>query len=197
MIWRIAAIVLAVAVAVMTLVALRAGRETPAPALPPIRAAIEPPPGAELGAGDDVLDAAVSPDGREIVFVATSAGVPRLWRRAFDADRAEPVPGTEGASLPAWNGGGGVVSFFAGTTLKQIAQGPFARGRFLASRWITALCARPAWSNQAAARVGHERCDEIAGWRSPAPRARSGRRRWRFLVRCRRRQRPARCAPRP
>ena len=45
----------------------------------------------------------------------------RLWLRTFDGDGAEPLPGTEGASLPAWKRGGGVVAFFAGGRLKQIA----------------------------------------------------------------------------
>jgi Tol biopolymer transport system component len=93
------------------------------PPPPPIRAALELPAEAELGAGDHLLDAAISPDGREIVFVASSAGVPRLWRRSFDADRAESLPDTDGASMPAWKRGGGVVSFFAGAALKQIALG--------------------------------------------------------------------------
>lgn len=72
--------------------------------------------------GDDVLDAAVSEDGREIVFVATTgAGVPRLWRRPLASARAEPLPGTEGAAMPAWKATGGVVSFFTAGKLKQIA----------------------------------------------------------------------------
>jgi Tol biopolymer transport system component len=121
MIWRIATIVLAVALALVAFTAVRSSRQPPAPSLPPIRAALELPADVELGAGDDVLDAAVSPDGREIVFVATSAGVPRLWRRAFDADRVEPLTGTDGASMPAWKRNGGVVSFFAGGALRQIA----------------------------------------------------------------------------
>jgi Tol biopolymer transport system component len=123
MIWRVAtvvlAVVLAIAIGVMALIPVWRVEERPAPP-PPIRAAIDPPPGAELGIGDDVLDAALSPDGRELVFVATSAGVPRLWRRVLESDRAEVVKGTEGAAMPAWKRSGGVVSFFAGGRLRQV-----------------------------------------------------------------------------
>jgi dipeptidyl aminopeptidase/acylaminoacyl peptidase len=121
MIWRIAAIVLAVALAVVAFTAARRARQSPEPPPPPIRAALDVPADAELGAGDEVLDAAISPDSREVVFVATSAGVPRLWRRSFDADRAEPLPATDGALMPAWKRGGGVVSFFSNGILRQIA----------------------------------------------------------------------------
>ena len=121
MIWKGATIVLAVVLAASAFAAVRRAREAPPPPPPPIRASIDAPPGAELGAGDDILDAALSPDGRDLVFVATSEGVSRLWRRALDTDRAEVLHGTDGASMPAWKRGGGVVSFFAGGKLRQIA----------------------------------------------------------------------------
>lgn len=76
---------------------------------------------AELGAGDEPIDAAISPDEREIVFVATSGNIPRLWRRRLDEDRAVALAGTEGAQQPAWKPTGNVVSFFADGKLKQIA----------------------------------------------------------------------------
>ena len=121
MIWRVATIALAIVLAAVAFAAVRRARQAPEPPPPPLRAALELPADVELGAGDDVLDAAVSPNAREIVFVASASGVPRLWRRALDADRAEPLTGTDGASLPAWKRGGGVVSFFAGGGLKQIS----------------------------------------------------------------------------
>ena len=96
-------------------------RETVPPPPPAVRAALTAPPGAELGAGDDTLDAAISPDGRTIVFVATTDGVAKLWRRALDVDRAEAMPGTEGASLPAWKRDGSVVSFFADGRLRALS----------------------------------------------------------------------------
>jgi Tol biopolymer transport system component len=122
MMWRIATMVLGAALAIAAPVALRHAQETPPPPPPAVRGSLEPPDGAELGVGDDVLDAAISPDSRAIVFVATSAGIPRLWRRSLDADRAEPLSGTEGAAMPAWKGTG-AVSFFASGRLRQLALG--------------------------------------------------------------------------
>ena len=43
---------------------------------------------------------ALSPDGRYLVFVGTFKGAPHLFRRAFDRDAAELIPGTEGADIP-------------------------------------------------------------------------------------------------
>jgi Tol biopolymer transport system component len=120
MIWKATTVVLAVALAVAAFTAVRRARQAPAPPPPPVRASIDAPSDAELGAGDDVLDAALSPDGRELVFVATSEGISQLWRRALDSDRAEALNGTEGASMPAWKRTGNVVSFFAGRALRQI-----------------------------------------------------------------------------
>ncbi|MBM3818178.1 MAG: hypothetical protein FJW14_04040 [Acidimicrobiia bacterium] len=101
--------------------ALRHVREVPPAPPPPIRLSLLAPLGAELGAGDDLLDAAISADGRQIAFVATTNGVPQLWRRRLGTDRAEPLPGTEGAAMPAWKATGGVVAFFAGGKLKQVS----------------------------------------------------------------------------
>jgi len=101
--------------------ALRHLREQPAPPPPLVRLALAAPPDAELGSGDDPLDAAISPDGRSIIFVATTGGTARLWRRTLDGDRAEPLPGTEGAQLPSWKPTSRVIAFFSGQRLKQLS----------------------------------------------------------------------------
>lgn len=121
MIWRVLTALLAVVLLIVAVPAIRHWRETPAAAPPVIRAEFGAPQGARLGAGDTVLDAAISDDGRQIAFVATSSGRVQLWRRALDEDRASAVPGSEGASLPAWKPGGRVLAFFADGMLKQIA----------------------------------------------------------------------------
>ena len=121
MIWRITTGVLALALAAAAVPALRHLRETPPPPVPAVRGAFEAPAGAELGAGDDILDAAISPDGRQVAFVATTRGVASLWRRSLDADRAEPLEGTDGATLPAWTGDGAEVSFFSGGQLRALS----------------------------------------------------------------------------
>ena len=92
----VAAVLLVVAIA-LAWPAIRHVREQPPPPPPTVRLALAAPPGAELGSGDDALDAAISPDERSVVFVATTDGIPRLWRRALDTDRAESLNGTEGA----------------------------------------------------------------------------------------------------
>ena len=124
----IAAVTVAAAVA-LSIPAIRYVREEPPPLPAAIRLSLAPPDGAELGAGDDLLDAAIAPDQQEIVFVATrlhrdgageAPGATQLWRRRFDAQTAEPLAGTEGASLPAWKQTGNVVSFFSGSRLKLL-----------------------------------------------------------------------------
>jgi eukaryotic-like serine/threonine-protein kinase len=113
--------VVALAAIALAFPALRHLREVAPPPPPAIRAAFLAPPGAELGSGDDVLDAAISPDQRQIVFVATSGGTAALWRRALDSDRAERIANSEGAKLPSWKQTGNVVSFFADGHLKQVS----------------------------------------------------------------------------
>jgi len=117
--WKTAAISCA---ALAALVSWRLVVELRRP-LPPtpsaIRLVLAPPDGAVLGAADQLLDAAVSPANDEVVFVATVDGVSRLWRRPLASDRATPLAGTESASSPTWVTGQRVVSFFAGSSLKQ------------------------------------------------------------------------------
>jgi len=124
----IAAVAVAAAVA-LSIPAIRYFSEVPPPLPSAVRLSLAPPDGTELGAGDDVLDAAISPNQQEVVFVArrlgrSGAGDPpgstQLWRRRFDAQGAEPLAGTEGASLPAWKPTGNVISFFAATRLKLL-----------------------------------------------------------------------------
>jgi eukaryotic-like serine/threonine-protein kinase len=67
---------------------------------------------------------ALSPDGRTLAFVATDAnGERQLWIRQLDAERAQPIDGTSGASDPFFSPGGTEVAFFANNELKRIAIG--------------------------------------------------------------------------
>jgi Tol biopolymer transport system component len=100
---------------------IRKYREQPPPPPPVVHLAFAAPAGSELGAGDEPLDAAISPDQRQVVFVATSNGVARLWRRTLDSATAVVIPRTEGARLPAWKPTGTVVAFFVGSRLKQVS----------------------------------------------------------------------------
>ncbi len=69
----------------------------------------------------------VSPDGLRLVYVASAAdGKSVLWVRPLDSLRAEPLPGTDGATYPFWSPDNRSVGFFAGAKLKKIelAGGP-------------------------------------------------------------------------
>jgi len=112
--------IVALAAIALAFPAFRHLREVP-PSNPAIRAAFSAPPGSLLGFGDDTLDAAISPDGRQVVFVATTNGTAALWRRALDSERAERIPGTDRAQLPSWKQTGNVISFFADDRLKQVS----------------------------------------------------------------------------
>ena len=91
----IAAVAVAAAVA-LSIPVIRHFSEEPPPLRLAVRLSLAPPDGTELGAGDDVLDAAISPNQQEVVFVArrlgrSGAGDPpgstQLWRRRFDSHR--------------------------------------------------------------------------------------------------------------
>jgi Tol biopolymer transport system component len=113
--------VVATLAGVGVVVMVRHLREQPPPPPPVVRLAFPAPPGTELGAADEPLDAAISPDQRQVAFVATANGVTRLWRRALESVEAEAVPHSEGARLPAWKPTGAVIAFFAGERLKQVS----------------------------------------------------------------------------
>jgi Tol biopolymer transport system component len=66
------------------------------------------------------LSFALSPDGRQIVFVATDRGRPRLWLRALEQGTPRVLAGTDGASWPFWAPDGRVVGFFADGKLKRL-----------------------------------------------------------------------------
>jgi len=114
------AIALGLAVVGLSIPVVRHLREVPPPPPPPLTLTLGAPSDAELGSGDEPLDAAISPDERHIVFVATRAGTTTLWRRALDSDRAEPLAGTEGAQLPAWSENGDAILFFSNMQLRRL-----------------------------------------------------------------------------
>jgi serine/threonine protein kinase len=68
----------------------------------------------------DPVSFALSPDGRQIVFVASGDGAAQLWLRRLDVTLAQPLAGTEGASYPFWSPDSRSVGFFASGKLKRI-----------------------------------------------------------------------------
>jgi len=63
---------------------------------------------------------AVSPDGRRVVFAASSDGRNQLWVRDLDAFSAWLVQGSEGAYNPFWSPDSSNVAFFADGKLKKV-----------------------------------------------------------------------------
>jgi Tol biopolymer transport system component/predicted Ser/Thr protein kinase len=66
---------------------------------------------------------AVSPDGKQVAFVATTVGQignRSLWLRNLDSVDARPLNGTEGAIYPFWSPDGRFLGFFSNGKLKKI-----------------------------------------------------------------------------
>ena len=68
----------------------------------------------------DPISFALSPDGRQIVFVASGDGASRLWLRSLASTTAQPLAGTEGAAYPFWSPDNRSVGFFADGKLKRL-----------------------------------------------------------------------------
>ncbi|MBM3819498.1 MAG: hypothetical protein FJW14_10870 [Acidimicrobiia bacterium] len=114
LLWMVATGAAVVGMMALALPAVRHLRETP---LPETRVDLVTP------ATDQPTDFALSPDGRQIVFVASGDGVSRLWRRSLATTTAQPLAGTEGALSPFWSPDGRAVGFFANGQLKRIDLG--------------------------------------------------------------------------
>src|SRR6185295_6742842 len=104
------------ALAVVSLIAVVAAvlARRPVPSASEMRVEITTPP------TTDPVSLAIAPDGRTIVFAATSQGRPQLWLRTLGSGLARPLAGTDGASLPFWSPDGGSLGFFADSKLKRI-----------------------------------------------------------------------------
>lgn len=97
-------------------VAVRHWRQS-GPAAEPMTFGIAPEENSQFGP----IQFAVSPDGRDVVFVArTEQGPPTLWVRPLAMSNARALPGTEGASMPFWAADGRHIGFFAGGKLKKV-----------------------------------------------------------------------------
>jgi Tol biopolymer transport system component len=68
----------------------------------------------------DPVSLAVSPDGRSVVFVASTEARARLWIRRLDSTTPHELAGTEYGSLPFWAPDSRSIGFFAEGRIKQI-----------------------------------------------------------------------------
>ena len=64
---------------------------------------------------------AISPDGRNIAFVAGTPAGYQIWLRPVASLSATPLAGTDGASFPFWSPDSRFIAFFAGGKLKKVA----------------------------------------------------------------------------
>ncbi len=117
--WGVAAILGAVAMVALVMAYLANQKQ-----LPVLRVVIDPPPKTQFNlSGDTAGPAMISPDGRYIVFSATSLGVTQLYLRGLEALASDPLPGTQGAGYPFWSPDSRSIAFFTQDKLKRIEIG--------------------------------------------------------------------------
>ena len=111
-IWRAAAVVFAAAAVALFVTA----RLHPVPETAVTRFTLPSPPKATFGEG-----LALSPDGRQLAFVAAPAGGQELlWIRPLESLTAHEVPGSEGAQSPFWSPDSRSIAFFTPGKLKRV-----------------------------------------------------------------------------
>ncbi len=110
------------AVAVVLSIAVGVGGWVLKPTSPqPVsRVAINLPPGQTLAALDHPA-IVISPDGKDVVYVAEEGGTQQLYLRPLDSQESNPIAGTEGAVAPFFSPDGQWVGFFAGANLKKVS----------------------------------------------------------------------------
>jgi Tol biopolymer transport system component len=68
----------------------------------------------------DAVSLAVSPDGQQFAFVATSNGRPQIWVRSLNSTSSRPLAGTDGGTFPFWSPDSRSIGFFNEGKLKLI-----------------------------------------------------------------------------
>lgn len=118
---QIAAWAAAAALAITALIINNARGTSVTPATV-MRFVLNPPANAQFASAFASSPFAVSPDGKQLVFMAVSEGQPRsLWVQSFDSLQARRLPDTDQASGPFWSPDGKQIGFFTPRLLKRIA----------------------------------------------------------------------------
>ena len=85
-----------------------------------VKLSLLPPEGTTFVPGGIAGPPALSPDGKNVAFVAEQSGQQSLWVRALDSLAARELPGTEGARFPFWSPDGRSLGFFTEDKLERI-----------------------------------------------------------------------------
>jgi eukaryotic-like serine/threonine-protein kinase len=82
--------------------------------------------GPVAGGTGSAAQIAISPDGRNIAFVAGAKTAFQIWLRPVASGDAQPIEGTDGGTFPFWSPDSQSIGFFAAGKLKRvnIAGGP-------------------------------------------------------------------------
>ena len=127
--WTLVSVLAVVALVLAVAAALLLWRAPPS--IETTRFFVSPPEGwnlaAQIQGGPTVGPLAISPDGRQVAFVARNASAQSLiWVRSLNALDAKGLAGTEGGSSPFWSPDSRSLGFFSDGKLKtiEISGGP-------------------------------------------------------------------------
>ena len=133
--WAAAGVLALGSMLIGTVVARRSAGDVTSPAVP-VTFTIAPPENTSFGgpAGGGTGTAtqvAVSPDGRNIAFVAGAQAAYQIYLRPVASLAARPIPGTDGGTFPFWSPDSRFIGFFADGKLKKVADRRRTAGRAL------------------------------------------------------------------
>lgn len=94
-------------------------RQTPADARV-LSLQVNPPEGSQFTFGTAAAGISLSPDGRNLAYIAADRGKAAIWVRPLDGIGAHLLSGTEGAGLPFWSPDSKSIGFFAHDKLQRV-----------------------------------------------------------------------------